>query len=175
MIRLCKLQPCRNPAFHLLTLISTHRAEMNTTAKPKEAIQLKYSGGRVVVETDDEDRFVMSAIKAVEACVSAHRQDEAIRVFKTTFLGPLHAWCISQASRVQACYVIPVDKHIDVFVVGLEERYDFDLGREISNLESQFYDSGWRVSVQQIPHGEAEERETFYNSGEVLEVYAVGQ
>ena len=145
-----------------------------TATRREAAILLKYDDGAVMVETRDEDRFVISARKAVEACLDLQRQDEVIRSFKEQFIRPLHDWCEKHAGRLSACYTVPADKHIEVFVVGATDRYDFDLGREIAALEATLFDSGWRVTATQLPSSDLSEQEIHFTLGEAIEVYALG-
>lgn len=143
---------------------------MTATPKP-DVILLKYSGGYITVEPRDEDRFVISAKRAVEACLNQQRDAEVIKHFKTGFLHPLRRWCEGHASKVLSCYVPPPLGHLDIFVVGTAERYDFDLGRELSKLELELYDAGWRVNVLQIPNCDDENLRSYFNPDGAMVVY----
>jgi len=148
---------------------------MTTTTKRQSAIHLNYDSGRVVVETQDEDRFVLSAKKAIEACVQSHLRDEAIKTVKGQVLTPLRRWCEAHASRISSCYASSEGKYLQVFVVGATDRFDFDLEGELSKLEIAMFDSGWRMSAQQIPLLDSEDQDTYFNIGEAMEIYAVGK
>lgn len=135
-------------------------------------IRLSHADGNVIVEPEDEDRFVMTAQSAVKACPDSQRWEEAIRTFKREFLQPLIDWCARHGDRVQSCYIpVPVG-HIQVFLVGTSPKYDFDLGRELAALELQLADRGWRVNVLQLPASAAEELQTYFNTEGAIEVYA---
>ncbi|VTT98945.1 Marine sediment metagenome DNA, contig: S01H1_S18100 OS=marine sediment metagenome GN=S01H1_50976 PE=4 SV=1 [Gemmataceae bacterium] len=143
-------------------------------ANKPDVILLNYSSaGDVTVEPQDEDRFVISAQKAVEACQQHQRGEHAIKAFKQKFLKPLRSWCESHASKVRACYVPPpAGGFLEVYVLGRTRKYDFDLGREVSKFELKLSDGGWRVSVMQIPECPDESLRTHFNPDGAIEVYA---
>lgn len=145
-----------------------------TTAIRRDVILLNYSSsGHVTVEPQDEDRFVISAQKAVEACQQHHRGEQVIKVFKQKFLQPLRVWCEEHASKVRGCYVPPLPgDYLEVYVLGETRKYDFDLGRELAKLELQLFDMGWRVNVVQIPDCPNESLQTHFNPDGAIEVYA---
>lgn len=143
---------------------------MTPTTK-RDVILLNYSAGHVTVEPQDEDRFVISAKKAVEACQQRHRDEQVIKVFKQKFLQPLRDWCEAHASKIQGCYVPPPTDHLEVFVVGTSTKYDFDFGRELSKLELDLYDSGWRVNVMRIPKCDDENLRSYFNPDGAMAVY----
>jgi hypothetical protein len=145
-----------------------------TTATKRDVILLNYSSsGHVTVEPQDEDRFVISAQKAVEACQQHHRGEQVIKVFKQKFLQPLRVWCEEHASKVRACYVPPAPAgYLEVYVLGETQKYDFDLGRAVAKLELQLSDVGWRVNVMQIPDCPSESLRTHFNPDGAIEVYA---
>jgi hypothetical protein len=142
-----------------------------TTANKPDVILLKYSGGYITVEPKDEDRFVISANKAVEACLNQHHADEVIKHFKKEFLHPLRKWCENHASKVFGCYVPPPKGLLEVFVVGTAAKYDFDLGRELSKLELELYDAGWRVNVLQLPKCDDDNLRSYFNPDGAIVVY----
>jgi len=147
---------------------------MAATDRAKDQIvRLSYmDGGTVVVTPEDEDRFVLTAQKAVKACQDQHPTGEAIKSFKSRFLLPLVNWCKRHTDRVQACYLpVPVG-HLQVFIIGVSRKYDFELGKDIAGLELQLFDAGWRVNVLQIPHGDEEDLQTFFDVEGALQVYA---
>lgn len=147
---------------------------MPTTGNSQgEIILLNYSdSGMIVVTPEDEDRFVLTAQNAVKACHDRYREEEAIKSFKNKFLVPLSEWCRANAERIRACYVpVPVG-HIQVFVIGKGKEFDFELGKDISQLELRLFDAGWRVNVLQIPHSDQEELQTYFNIAGAIQVHA---
>lgn len=129
-------------------------------------------GKQVVVEPQDEDRFVMTAQSAVKACQDHRRQEEAIRFFKEQFLVPLIQWCLGHQDKVRACYMPFPQGGIQVFILTKSRRYDFAFGKEIADLELSLADVGWRVSVLQIPASDTEDLQTFFKVEGAIEVYA---
>ena len=147
---------------------------MPTTENSKnQTIQLNYSDtGHVTVTPDDEDRFVLTAQNAVKACQKHFRATEAIKRFKSDFIGPLRQWCTANAARVAACYVPAPTDHLQVFVIGATPAYDFALGQEVSALERELYHAGWKLSVLQIPQSSDEELSTYFDLDGALQVHA---
>jgi hypothetical protein len=146
---------------------------VTTTDRTKgQIIRISHTDGKVVVEPEDEDRFVMTAQSAVQACQESHHREEAIRTFKEEFLNPLYEWCLGHSGKVKACYIAVPVSYIQVFVVGTSQRYDFGLSRELSALELKLADAGWRVSVLQLPAASAEDLQTYFSPEGAIEVYA---
>lgn len=136
-------------------------------------IRLSHVHGNVIVEPEDEDRFVMTAQSAVQACQDRQRRDEAIRTFKGEFLHPLFEWCRQHADQVHACYVpVPSSGCLQVFMVGSAPKYDFALGRVLAALELKLFDAGWRVNVLQLPTSAGEDLQTYFSTEGAIEVYA---
>lgn len=135
-------------------------------------IRLSHTDDRVVVEPEDEDRFVITAQSAVKACKDQQEKETAIRMFKEKFLRPLISWCEARTERVVACYIPPPISYLQVFMVGASEKYDFELGQELSKLELELAESGWRVNVLQLPTTATEDLSTFFNTEGAIEVYA---
>ena len=135
-------------------------------------IRLSHAHGNVIVEPEDEDRFVMTAQSAVQACQDRQRREEAIRTFKGEFLHPLFTWCREHADQVYACYVPVPSGCLQVFMVGTAPKYDFALGRALAALELKLSDAGWRVNVLQLPASAAEDLQTYFTTEGAIEVYA---
>lgn len=143
-----------------------------TPIAKRDVILLNYSAGHVTVEPQDEDRFVISAKKAVDACQEHYRGEQIIKRFKQRFLQPLREWCEAHASKVRGCYVPPPVGHLEVYFLGMTPKYDFDLGRELAKLELQLSDMGWRVNVMQIPDCPNDSLHSHFNPDGAIEVYA---
>jgi len=144
---------------------------MNAIDRKRQYIRLNHSHGQVLVEPEDEDRFVMAAQSAVKACQEGHQREKAIHVFKHQFLTPLILWCQEHHEQVRACYLPAAPGGvIQVFVVGTSEKYDFALGRQLAELELRLAGSGWKVSVIQLPM--SDDLQTYFNAEGAIEVYA---
>ncbi len=137
-----------------------------------DVIVLTYSARQITVEPENEDRFGMTARKAVQACVDRHREDQAMLRFKQDFLRPVRDWCERHADTVKGCYIPDPVGFVQVFVVTTSSRFDFDLGAELAALELQLFDAGWRASVTQLPDADDAELATFFNPKGAIEVYA---
>ncbi len=133
---------------------------MATHKKTRAPIHLKDSDGdrQVVIETP-YDRFLMSCVRAVEACASRQAwQDEF-----TALVDRLKEWVESSKGRVRACYLSPGDGHISVFFVPSSDTYDFDLGDALNDLEVELA-TNFKVvptEVLQIPGDTSERLEAF--------------
>lgn len=145
---------------------------MATTATRKAPVRLSYRDGQILVTPEDQDIFFISAEKATEACREAVKTEERIATFKDRFLSPLHEWCVRHADRIAACYLPLPAGHLQVFLVTLSPRFDFDLAEDMAALERQLAHAGWWVGVTQLPAAEDRSLATFFNPEGALEVYA---
>jgi hypothetical protein len=147
---------------------------MTTTERPKgQVIRLSHKdGGQVCVEPADEDRFVMAAQNAVEACKDHAGRAKAIQIFKQEFVQPLIEWTLEHRAQIKACYIPMPMGSIQVFVVGTSPKYDFSFGDELAKLELQFADAGWHLSILQLPAAAEEDLQTFFDTEGALEIYA---
>jgi hypothetical protein len=130
------------------------------------------AAGTVLVTTDDEDRFFLTAQHAVKACQDYHRRTEASKNFKAFFIVPLYEWCNAHARQVSACYIPFPETHIQVFVIGTSKEYDFELGKEVSALELRLAKEGWRINILQLPLSGQEDLQAYFDIDGALQVYA---
>ena len=147
-------------------------------------ITLNYAGGRVVVFAEDGDRFMMTARRAARACQQADRlaaaerdrkqwMADASQRFETELIYAVHKWCEERAGRVAECYLALAGRHLDVYVVGSSDSYDFDLGSETSQLELALFDKGWEIHTRLIPKPtSADELRAHFDLDGALLVYA---
>ena len=133
--------------------------------------RLSFEDGLVLVNPRDEDRFFLSAEKAVEACIDAVRSDERVKGYKSRFLTPLHEWCVTHTEHVKACYVTVSAKFLQVFVVTHDKKFDFEFAKKVSALELQFA-AKWKISIMQIPDSEADSLAAFIDTKNAWEIYA---
>lgn len=167
--------------------MSTKQAERPGSATGQSPLALSFHADHVSVAAEDGDRFFLAVQRAVEASRPAGESDAVLREridddagrradFEREFLHPLRAWCERNAHRVRACYVPVPRGHLEAYVVGRAERYDFDLGSELSRFELELVDAGWRVHTMQIPRpDDADGLRAHFDYDGALQVYADGQ
>lgn len=111
---------------------------------------------QVVVEPEDENRFMMTAKEAARACESAQNMKDVREQF-TQLLVHLHSWCAAHEA-VHAGYAYPGDGYLNILVCTKGERYRFDFDDEITDLDMDLtrrFD--WlRAEVLQIPESAKE-------------------
>jgi hypothetical protein len=107
---------------------------------------------RVVVEPDDEDRFVMTMREAALACKQV-ADNKAWEEAFDTFLVYLEKWSESHADKVSAVYFSVGDGALNIFVCTPSELYDIELDDIISELDIALVQKfPWLVAdVLQIP------------------------
>ena len=107
---------------------------------------------QVVVEPEDENRFMMTAKEAARACEIAQNEKELREQFSQVLLS-LKEWSEYRSSRVVATYVYPGDGFLNVLICTRGGDYDFDFDDEVTDLDialtKQF---GWLTAeVMQAP------------------------
>ncbi len=139
---------------------------------PRNSAKLNFSDGLVVMTPRDLDKFVMSAEKAIEACSKEVKKGERSERFSEHFVAPLYDWCLSNASRIRACYLAVPSDHVPVFVVTNSRRFDFDFAEKVAAIELQLAGTGWQVNVTQLPEADDESLATFLDPEKALQIYA---
>lgn len=126
----------------------------------------------VLVESDDEDRFLMTMNEAAHACKQAQGRKDWQEDFKR-FLHHVSQWCEAHGSRVQAGFVGVGDGALNVFICTSREEYDFDLEDEITALDIELVNRfPWLIAeVMQIP---GQVREDQILSDTAVSVYGDG-
>jgi hypothetical protein len=141
-------------------------------ALQRKPARIHFKDGQVIVCPEDQDVFLISASKAIEACQQAVRQDEILHHFKTTLLKPLSDWAESKAEQLQALYLARTNStHIYAYAVTKSERYDFELTKELADLDLSFGDQGWSISIHQIPKTDEENLTNFFDPARALQIY----
>lgn len=103
-----------------------------TAAKP---IHLTFrSVEQVVVEPDDNDRFVTTAAEAARACQQAQATKEFQDEFKA-FLSHIHGWCTAHGKEVESGYVDIGDGGLRVNICMKSDDFDFDFDDLITELD----------------------------------------
>jgi hypothetical protein len=107
-------------------------AMANTTTRP---IHLTFkSVEQVVVEPDDNDRFVTTSAEAARACQQAQATKEFQDEFKK-FLSYIHGWCIEQAKAIESGYVDIGDGGLRVNICMKSDDFDFEFDDKITELD----------------------------------------
>ena len=144
--------------------------QLTQTRKP---VHLRFDGGKVLITPEDHPRFIMAAKRAVKVLQREKAVEEKLRQFNDEYLPQLYQWCLDHRDKVRACYLgLPNPHGLTVFVIGATDKYDFELGDEISKFALWLEREGWPSNILQIPDGEEEDLRTFFNPESSLEVYA---
>ena len=104
----------------------------------------KDAGRSVIVETDDEDRFLVSMRDAVRHI----REGESGKVWREEFdavLRHVHGWTTRQRWELEACYAVLKTGRVRVFVVPPGGRFSCELGLAISDLNHELVAVSRRV------------------------------
>lgn len=138
-----------------------------------EPVRLQFNGGMVLVMPEDQDKFIISSNKAIEACRLMDTSEKKYASFKEDFLMPLHEWCERHKDKVTSCYAgVPQSEMIPVFVVGKNEQYDFDLVSELAQMDIKLQANQWNAICHQLPAGDLDTLATFFDPSKALEIYA---
>jgi len=89
---------------------------------------------QVVVEPDDNDRFVTTAAEAARACQQAQATKEFQEKFKL-FLGHIHEWCKSRGDNIESGYVDVGDGGLRVNICMKADDFDFEFDDQITELD----------------------------------------
>jgi hypothetical protein len=138
----------------------------------KGPVQLGWDDDRVVVTPEDQDRFIITAQKAVRACQQANVEAMMVDRFKDEFIGSIHRWCQRHADKVGECYAAVRDGTAAVFVIGSAPKYDFSLGDSLSALELELHHKGWATDVLQLPASDKATLRTFFDPVTAILIYA---
>ncbi len=146
---------------------------MASTITRREPVRIHFRDGELVVTPKDQDIFFISAEKAIEACRNVIKQEERVAKFTEELISPLVNWCEDHKEQISGCFVlIPDSAVLPVFIVGANERYDFKLTEQLSELAFRFEQHGWSVHASQIPRCDDSEHLCAYFSPErALQVY----
>src|SRR5262249_55266466 len=89
------------------------------------------------------------------------------------YLPRLYAWCEEHRSQIACCYLwAPTQHGLTVIVVGTSGKYDFELGKLISDFAMELEDSKWPSNIIQVVAGEPEDLLTYFDPEASLQVYA---
>ena len=142
---------------------------MMTATQP---MNVEFADGRVTVGPDDEDAFARFAQDAIKVSRNCPTCDQPIRSFKYDILAPLREWCERRAAQINACYVPVPRGHLEAYVIGASERYDFALGHEVAELSLAFLDRGIHLLVIPTPNRADENTYCHFSPEGAILVYA---
>lgn len=155
---------------------------MNTQAdssRKTDSIQLRHDDPRqVFVQTEDEDRFFVTAAKAALACQMSTQIDEHLQTIKEKSHGlssRIRQWCQEhpEVERAVAGWRSPMDG--SVLVVLLEEGTDeFAMDDAISEFDVELSEdySEFMVSVVSLPNSRASDYTAYFGQEAACELYA---
>jgi len=133
-------------------------------------VYLRFDDGKVFVAPEDYNIFMIEARRAIEALRSAVEVDGWVKSFFDEYVPYLHEWCQKREDLVEACY-FAFSSGQKVFIVT-KGGYNVQLGEEISKLELDLANMEWSCDVLQIPDGDDEELQTFFNPDRAVQIYA---
>lgn len=93
---------------------------------------------------------------------------EAVFSFHNELFVPIREWCAARADRVTECYIIMRHGEFVYYVLGREQRFDFALMREISELTLELLDRDWPIEGNLLPESSADELTAFVDPREVF-------
>ena len=125
----------------------------------------------VLITPEDENRFMMESQGAISACQFQMAQRAFLDRFKEKLLPAVHEWCVSHQDQVRACYLTLTGQVMMGFVVSASRSYDFDLSDPVADLEFQLYQDNWPIEVIQIPNGDPDTVQTFFDPERSILVY----
>lgn len=147
---------------------------MSDIKEKVDAIQLDYQDRKrsVVVSPENQDRFVMTCERAIEAC----RLSESRNIFKSDIEKMvLHCqeWALAHAKSIRAIYVGPQEFHVIAFVVPVSDHFDFDLAEKVAELAHELTKKfpAARPDAIEVPGASADNLQRFVNLEEALLIY----
>jgi hypothetical protein len=145
-----------------------------TTVKPRKngPVRLRFDDGQVFVTPEDYNIFLMESRKAIDALESARDTEEWARRVFDDFVPRIHNWCVSRADKISACYFTGASGGgWKLFVVSIGE-YDSTLGMDIAELELMLADNEWPTDALQLPFGNDEELNAYFDPNHSILIYA---
>lgn len=118
-----------------------------------EPIRLSFRNEtKVVVEPDDEDRFVLTVREAAQACKQAQDDKEWQAKFNN-FLVYLEKWAETHSQKIRTVCVTVADGALNILIATSGESYDVDFDDIITELDITLVkEFPWLVAeVMQVP------------------------
>ncbi len=135
------------------------------TQKKTQAVQLNAQNPdqQVVITPPDQDRFVISCKKAIEACVKHHQSEKLMQADIAKMIQHCRGWVSEHADLVGKSYVAPHGYKIVFYVAPPTEGFSFDLAEKVADLSYELKRTYQAVScdAMAIPGGDDEAVKAF--------------
>ena len=107
---------------------------------------------RVVVEPEDEDRFVLTVREAAQAC-QQHHDDKEWETLFNRFLIFLESWGKNHSDKVASVFVNVCDGALNILICTADGLYDTSLDDMLTDLDLELVkEFDWLVAeVMQVP------------------------
>jgi hypothetical protein len=137
------------------------------TTKP-ETIQLNEQAEperRVLITTQDEDRFSLPCGEAVRAC-KVHMNRKVWFDELDSMLVRVGKWASDNKEIVKACYAAPREGRVVIFVLPMTPSYDRKLGALLTELDLELAQNFQVIdsAVMQVPGDPPDRLATFVNT-----------
>ncbi len=147
---------------------------MATTTKPSvvHLNEQTSAQARVLVTTQDEDRFSLPCAQAVEAC-KMHISRKVWFDELDAMLVRVNHWAGEQQNAVHAVFAAPREGRVVIFVVPRSDQYDRDLGARITDLDLELAQQFQVITseVMQVPGKTPALLATFVNPETAKTIY----
>lgn len=126
---------------------------------------------RVLVTTEDEDRFSLTCAQAIEACKIHTSRKVWFEELRSLF-SQVNEWAIKNQSAVRCCYAQPRAGLVAIFIIPIKDSFDFDLADKIADLDLELSQEFPLVpaEVLQIP-GNEDGLQTFVDTHTAKHLY----
>src|SRR5437660_1607842 len=106
------------------------------TAKTQPIIQLVHADGaaQVLIETEQQDRFMLTLHAAIRACQAFSHMDEFTEQFKKLHV-KISAWLAAQDQHVSKAYLTARDSAILLLLVQKSAAFDQELEDALTDLD----------------------------------------
>jgi hypothetical protein len=141
---------------------------MATAAQPYIVLHAQDHDRTVRVETENEDRFVMTVGAAIQAC-KKYEDYEKFTKQSRQLVDKLHAWIAAHGSEVREAYMTLRDSAFLFLVVQTGETFDKALEDSISDLDLEIAQDPdldlIRLNVLALPNASPESVKSFMSFG----------
>lgn len=127
---------------------------------------------KVLVITEDEDRFTTTSQEAALACRRAQDEKDWSEEFKE-FLAHINAWCKGRPDQVDRAYLGFGDEGLKVFLITKGDDYRSDLDDSVAELDTDLPRKfpNCPAYVMHLPNRPLEALKTFFSPPKALQLY----